>query len=171
MGRIEIGCSNHAFQFGRPQVFPAVEGHPLGDRVRQVADGIDIGPCPDVGRADFCLLDQVHGIRDLGHVQFFEQPVVVIKPADMRGGEGHVAFRGVTAELGLVQAIDRAAGDEFDIDTGFLGEFLGDGFVDQVAKATAPAADDEGFGECGGRQQAYRSGGQEETFHMEVPVG
>jgi hypothetical protein len=56
----------------------------------------------------------------------------------MCGGKRDVVFRLSYRKLGLVQPVDRAAGDVFDVDAGLCREFPADRFVDQVAEAAAP---------------------------------
>ena len=86
----------------------------------------------------------------------------------MRRGERDVAFGIALGELLLVEPVDGAAGDEIDRHAGFLGEFLGDGFGDEVAPAAAPDADDEfvlrlrGYGNGEGKER------KQETFHVQI---
>ena len=49
----------------------------------------------------------------------------------MRRREGDVALRTALGELGLVQPVDGAAGDEFNVGAGLLLEFLGDRLFDR----------------------------------------
>ena len=74
---------------------------------------------------------------------FSKQAAVHVKPADMRGREGDVAFRVGLGEPSLIEPIDGAAGDEFDRHAGFRGEFFGHRIGNKIAPAAAPDADDK----------------------------
>src|SRR5690606_9652109 len=88
------------------------------------------------------LVNQVRIVGQSAGIQLLEQAAIDIKPADMRGGERDVALW-FACKLGLVQAVYRSAGDVLDRDTGLSGELLANVFVDEIAKAPSPCADDQ----------------------------
>ena len=120
MAGVEIGRGNLALQFGLPQIVPGLELEAGRQHVGAIADGVDIGPGADVIGADLGLLDQRLGIRNLAQIERLIEAVGGVEPADMRRGEGEIAFGIALGELGLVQAVDGAAGDEFDVGAGLL---------------------------------------------------
>ncbi len=139
VARVEVRCRELSLDLRLPEVRPAREGHAF-DEVRAVADRIDIGPGADVIRADLGLLDQVLGVRHFDEIQRLVEPVIGIKPADVRRGESDVAFGIALGELLLVEPVDGAAGDEFDRHTGLGCEALADDLGHHVAPAATPDA-------------------------------
>ncbi|MNV63722.1 hypothetical protein D3C71_1563280 [compost metagenome] len=162
MAGVEVRGRQLALELGVPQVVPAIELDVLGRQVGAVADGVHVRPTAHVIRADLGAVHQVGVVGQLGRVQLFEQAAVHIQPADVRSGEGDVAFRGL-GQLGLVEPVDRAARDVLDRHARLAREFLADVLVDQVAEAAAPGADHQrvlGPGDVAkqraGKQAGYR---------------
>src|SRR5262249_32729405 len=69
--------------------------------------------------------------------------LLLIKLYDLDKNIGQHSNSISSNEFCLIEAIDGAAGDELDRDTGFQRELLGGGFRDQVAPTTSPDADNE----------------------------
>jgi hypothetical protein len=142
MTGIEVGRGELALDLGFPKIRPALESHAF-QKVRPVADGVDIGPGADVIGTDLGLLDQIPGVRHLVEIELLVETVICVEPADVRRRECDVALGAALGELLLVQPVDRAAGDELDRDARFGGKPLADDLGDHVAPAAAPYADDE----------------------------
>ena len=125
-------------------------------------------------RADLGLLDQRLGVRDLVEIERLVQTVIGVEPADMRRREGDVAFGIALGELGLVEPVDGAAGDELDLGAGLGRELLGDGLRRSGPSSCRPSCETISFSaaEAGTAHRAAASAADATRirFMFELPL-
>src|SRR5579872_1738992 len=102
MAWIEVWRRQLAFQFRPPQIVPAVELDAFY-QVGAVTDRIDVRPRAEMIRTDAGFIGEILGIRNLGKIQFLEQAIVRVEPADVRRRESNIAFGIGFGELSLVE--------------------------------------------------------------------
>lgn len=134
MTRVEVRHGDLVLQPGVPQIGPLWRRK--RNLLRQIGDGVDVRPQPDVIRATDGLLECLLGIVNLAQIQLCKQPAGDVKTADVRCGQGDVHQRIALVDFGRRESLDGPPYLVFDRNPRWCRETLADGIVEGVSPVT-----------------------------------